>query len=65
MEHMTALPDDVYIIMVWLYTPHAYDAYAYDAYAYACHAYNVYICMVWLKTYSCEIVIAISRENTF
>lgn len=57
---MTALPDDVYIIMVWLYTPHAYDAYAY-----ACHAYNVYICMVWLKTYSCEIVIAISRENTF
>ena len=52
---MTALPDDVYIIMVWLYTPHAY----------ACHAYNVYICMVWLKTYSCEIVIAISRENTF
>ena len=25
MEHTTALPDDVYIIMVWLYTPHAYD----------------------------------------
>ena len=25
---------------------------------------NVYS-IVWLKTYSCEIVIAISRENTF